>query len=179
MGSGIASDALHRDGSHAAAGHVLILAHSGSSLVGIGNCHLLRCAVAGFCFAQCRRPKTQNSKCSHPRSGHPGNALRWYGGGDTSCRLLSQLSALNHAISISDLGVASVTLVTVLMLGLVFVTSTVDRKFTRQSVALEGSEQRYRRIVESTFDAFMAMDDTGMITDWSTQAEVMFGWSRA
>jgi two-component system sensor histidine kinase/response regulator len=89
------------------------------------------------------------------------------------------LSALHHAISISDLGVASVTFITVLMLGLVFVTSTVDRKFTRQSVALEGSEQRYRRIVESTFDAFMAMDDTGMITDWSTQAEVMFGWSRA
>jgi two-component system sensor histidine kinase/response regulator len=89
------------------------------------------------------------------------------------------LSALHHAISISDLGVASVTFVTVLMLGLVFVTSTVDRKFTRQNVALEGSEQRYRRIVESTFDAFMAMDDTGMITDWSTQAELMFGWSRA
>ena len=89
------------------------------------------------------------------------------------------VSALNHAISISDLGVVSVTLITVLMLGLVFVTSTVDRKFTRQSVALEGSEQRYRRIVESTFDAFIAMDDTGMITDWSTQAEGDFGWSRA
>ena len=64
------------------------------------------------------------------------------------------LSALNHAISISDLGVASVTLVTVLMLALVFVTSTVDRTFNRQALALEGSEQRYRRIVESTFDAF-------------------------
>jgi len=89
------------------------------------------------------------------------------------------LSALNHAISISDLGVASVTLVTVLMLGLVFVTSTVDRSFTRQTLALEGSEQRYRRIVESTFDAFIAMDNRGIITDWSTQAEVIFGWSRA
>ena len=88
------------------------------------------------------------------------------------------LSALNHAINISDLGVASVTLITVLMLGLVFVTSTVDRNFSRQTLALEGSEQRYRRIVESTFDAFMAMDDSGLITDWSTQAEAMFGWNR-
>ena len=56
-----------------------------------------------------------------------------------------------------SLGVASVTLVTVLMLGLVFVTSIVDRNFSRQTLALEGSEQRYRLIVESTFDAFIAL----------------------
>jgi two-component system, sensor histidine kinase and response regulator len=87
-------------------------------------------------------------------------------------------SALNHAINISDLGVASVTLITVLMLGLVFVTSIVDRNFSRQTLALEGSEQRYRLIVESTFDAFVALDDAGQITDWSTQAESMFGWNR-
>src|SRR3984957_6362197 len=87
-------------------------------------------------------------------------------------------SALNHAINISDLSVASVTLVTVLMLGLVFVTSIVDRNFSRQTLALEGSEQRYRLIVESTFDAFIALDDSGQITDWSTQAESMFGWNR-
>ena len=86
--------------------------------------------------------------------------------------------ALNHAINISDLGVASVTLVTVLMLGLVFVTSIVDRNFSRHALALEGSEQRYRLIVESTFDAFIALDDSGQITDWSTQAESMFGWNR-
>jgi PAS domain S-box-containing protein len=65
------------------------------------------------------------------------------------------------------------------MLGLVFVTSIVDRSFSRQALALEGSEQRYRRIVESAFDAFIAMDHTGLITDWSTQSEAMFGWSRA
>ena len=32
--------------------------------------------------------------------------------------------------------------------------------------------------MESTFDAFIAMDNRGMITDWSTQAEAMFGWTR-
>src|SRR3984885_13686715 len=87
-------------------------------------------------------------------------------------------SALNHAINISDLGVASVTLITVLMLGLVFITSIVDRSFGRQTLALEGSEQRYRLIVESTFDAFIALEDSGQITDWSKQAESMFGWNR-
>jgi two-component system, sensor histidine kinase and response regulator len=87
-------------------------------------------------------------------------------------------SALDHAINISDLGVACVTLVTVVMLGLVFITATVDRRFNRQALALEGSEQRYRRIVESTFDAFLVLDHSGQITDWSAQAESMFGWSR-
>jgi two-component system, sensor histidine kinase and response regulator len=87
-------------------------------------------------------------------------------------------SALDHAINISDLGVASVTLITVLMLGLVFITSIVDRNFSRQTLALEGSEQRYRLIVESTFDAFFALDESGRITDWSKQAESMFGWKR-
>jgi two-component system sensor histidine kinase/response regulator len=87
-------------------------------------------------------------------------------------------SALDHAINISDLGIASVTVITVFILGLVFITSTVDRKLTRQALALEGSERRYRNIVEATFDAFLAMDQSGRITDWSTHAEEMFGWSQ-
>jgi two-component system, sensor histidine kinase and response regulator len=88
------------------------------------------------------------------------------------------LSGSGHAVNISDLGVTGVAVITVVMLGLVFVTSTVDRNFGRQALALKESEQRYRKIVESTFDAFLAMDGTGRITDWSTQAETMFGWNR-
>ena len=89
-----------------------------------------------------------------------------------------QVSALDHAINISDIGVASVTLITVLMLALVFITSIVDRKLGRQTLALEGSEQRYRLIVESTFDAFFALDESGRIADWNTQAQSMFGFDR-
>ena len=37
-------------------------------------------------------------------------------------------SALHHAIGVSDLGIASITFVTVSMLGLVFLTSIVDRR---------------------------------------------------
>jgi PAS domain S-box-containing protein len=89
------------------------------------------------------------------------------------------LSGSGHAVNISDLGVTGVAVITVVMLGLVFVTSTVDRNFGRQALALKESEQRYRKIVESTFDAFLAMDASCRITDWSTQAEAMFGWNRA
>ena len=89
------------------------------------------------------------------------------------------LTGLKYAISNSDLEITGVALITVVMLGLVFITTAVDRNFGRQALALKGSEQRYRRIVESTFDAFLAMGPGGQITDWNTQAEAMFGWSRS
>src|SRR5262249_26489908 len=48
---------------------------------------------------------------------------------------------LSHAVGISDLGILSIAAITLIVLGLVFVTSTVDRKFSTQSQALESSEQ--------------------------------------
>ncbi len=36
-----------------------------------------------------------------------------------------------------------------------------------------------RRIIETALDAFVQMDDEGVITDWNSQAEKIFGWSRA
>ena len=88
-------------------------------------------------------------------------------------------SSLKHAINISDLGMVSITLVTFVVLCLVYVTAIVDRSFSRQAKELEGSEQRYRRIVESAFDAFLGVDQAGLITDWNAQAEAVFGWKRA
>ena len=43
---------------------------------------------------------------------------------------------------------------------------------------LQASEQRIRLIVDTAYDAFIAIDADGRITDWNRQAEVMFGWSR-
>jgi len=87
-------------------------------------------------------------------------------------------ASLNHAIGISDLGIVSITLVTLTLLGLVFVTSTVDRRFTVQELALQSSEQRYRMIVENASDAFLEIDPQGRLTGWNTHAEKAFGWSR-
>jgi two-component system, sensor histidine kinase and response regulator len=86
---------------------------------------------------------------------------------------------LSHAIGISDLGLAAITVITVMALGLVFITSTVDRRFAFQATALASSQQRYRLIVETAFDAFLEIDSAGAITDWNAQAEATFGWSRA
>jgi diguanylate cyclase (GGDEF)-like protein/PAS domain S-box-containing protein len=43
---------------------------------------------------------------------------------------------------------------------------------------LEASERQTRQILETTHDAFVAMDSSGQITDWNPQAEAMFGWRR-
>lgn len=44
---------------------------------------------------------------------------------------------------------------------------------------LRTSEERRRLIIEGTYDAFVAMDTTGVITAWNRQAEIIFGWSRS
>jgi two-component system, sensor histidine kinase and response regulator len=85
---------------------------------------------------------------------------------------------LTHAIGISDLGILAITGVTLILLGLVFVTATIDRRFSIQSIALQSSEQRFRLIVETALDAFVELDTDGTITDWNAHAEKAFGWSR-
>ena len=45
-------------------------------------------------------------------------------------------------------------------------------------LALAASESRMREIIHTAHDAFISMDDAGMITDWNPQAESTFGWSR-
>jgi two-component system sensor histidine kinase/response regulator len=85
---------------------------------------------------------------------------------------------LSHAIGISDLGILAITGITLILLGLVFVTSSIDRRFSTQSLALQSSEQRFRMIVETAPDAFVELDTDGIITDWNAQAEQAFGWSR-
>jgi len=49
----------------------------------------------------------------------------------------------------------------------------------RAEEALRQSEQRTRVIIDNALDAVVSMDSSGVITDWSAQAEKMFGWSRA
>jgi two-component system, sensor histidine kinase and response regulator len=85
---------------------------------------------------------------------------------------------LSHAIGISDLGILAITGIAIILLGLVFVICTIDRRFSTQSLALQSSEQRFRMIVETALDAFVEIGTDGIITDWNTQAEEAFGWSR-
>lgn len=44
--------------------------------------------------------------------------------------------------------------------------------------ALLESEQLARGIIETALDAFVQMDEAGVVIDWNSQAEKIFGWSR-
>jgi two-component system sensor histidine kinase/response regulator len=85
---------------------------------------------------------------------------------------------LLHSVGISSLGLAGIVVVTFFVLGLVFLTSLADRRFSVQALELECSEQRYRQIVETAFDSYIGTDSNKIITDWNAQAESTFGWSR-
>jgi PAS domain S-box-containing protein len=59
-------------------------------------------------------------------------------------------------------------------------TRALNRAETGQAVvehALRTSEQRARLVIESAYDAFIAMDAEGVIIDWNTEAEKIFGIS--
>ena len=88
-------------------------------------------------------------------------------------------ATLHHALSISDLGAVSLALVTIVMLCAVFLAVIIDRRFTIHAQALQDSDQRYRRIVATSFDAFIGISLEGTITDWNEQATRTFGWTPA
>ena len=44
--------------------------------------------------------------------------------------------------------------------------------------ALEASERQTRQILQTAHDAFISIDERGLITDWNPQAQASFGWSR-
>jgi PAS domain S-box-containing protein len=46
-------------------------------------------------------------------------------------------------------------------------------------VRVKGDEDRARRIVETTTDAFVSFDEDDRIIEWTPQAELLFGWSAA
>ena len=48
----------------------------------------------------------------------------------------------------------------------------------RALAAVQASEQRINAIVEAAQDAFIAVDQRGMVLDWNRAAERMFGWRR-
>ena len=57
-------------------------------------------------------------------------------------------SELTHAVSISQLGLAGIALVALIILGVVFLASMLDRRFSFHARELELSEERYRMMAQ-------------------------------
>jgi two-component system sensor histidine kinase/response regulator len=64
-----------------------------------------------------------------------------------------------HAVDVSSLGIAGITAVTIVVLGLAVITSIVDRRFVRQALALESSQQVLRALIDTPPD-FIYVKDT-------------------
>jgi two-component system, sensor histidine kinase and response regulator len=61
-------------------------------------------------------------------------------------------SELRHAISTSDIGVSGIALIALVILGLVFLMSLLDRRFSLQAMELESSQERYRLMAEMSVE---------------------------
>jgi PAS domain S-box-containing protein len=63
-----------------------------------------------------------------------------------------------------------------IIIGAAKVTRDITEKKRTQQALFE-SEQMARGIIDTAIDAFLQMNESGDITDWSSTAETMFGWS--
>jgi two-component system sensor histidine kinase/response regulator len=80
---------------------------------------------------------------------------------------------LAHAINVSTIGITGITIVTFMVLGLAVLTAMIDRRFS----ALGASEERLRLIINTAMDAVITVNAEGLITNWNSEAEDIFGWS--
>jgi PAS domain S-box-containing protein len=54
----------------------------------------------------------------------------------------------------------------------------LEVRVAERTAELQHGKQRLRLVLETATDAFVAMDERGIITDWNLAAERLFGWSR-
>jgi two-component system sensor histidine kinase/response regulator len=86
-------------------------------------------------------------------------------------------SNLTHAVNISSLGLSSITLVTLFVLGMTLLTSLVDRRFAEQTLKLDSSEQQYRQLVESAQVVLWRRNPrSSTFTFVNSEAEALFGF---
>jgi PAS domain S-box-containing protein len=83
----------------------------------------------------------------------------------------------SHAVDISPLGLAGIVTVTFMALSLTILTALMDRRLSARAVELASSDRRHRQIIETSRDAFVGMDSSGIIVDWNRKAAATFGWS--
>jgi PAS domain S-box-containing protein len=58
-------------------------------------------------------------------------------------------------------------------------TADLERQVTERTRDLSRSEAQLRQVVDNAHDAFIAMNQDGVVIEWNRQAETMFGWTHA
>ena len=84
---------------------------------------------------------------------------------------------LSHAVSISALGTAGITMVTLTILAIAVLSSIFDRKYSAQGLDLELAEKRYRALFERSLAGVIRTTVDGRILDCNDACARFFGYS--
>ncbi|ANC79464.1 diguanylate cyclase [Fictibacillus phosphorivorans] len=68
----------------------------------------------------------------------------------------------------------AIGIVILILLGMVFISTFIDRRFEYQSIL---SERKFRSVIESANDSIILSDRTGTIISWNKGAELLFGFN--
>ena len=83
---------------------------------------------------------------------------------------------MSHAIGITALGAAGITIVTMMILSLAVLTSVFDRRISAQSLELESAEQRYRLLFERSLAGVIRTTLDGRVLECNLACARMFGY---
>ena len=84
---------------------------------------------------------------------------------------------LSHAVGISALGTAGITLVTLTVLAIAVLSSVFDRKYSAQAMELELAERRYRSLCERSLAGVIRTTVDGRILDCNDACARFFGYT--
>jgi two-component system, sensor histidine kinase and response regulator len=84
---------------------------------------------------------------------------------------------VSHAISISTLGIACITFVSLLLFSIVAVTSVLDRRICADATRLASSEERYRLLFERSLAAIYRSTRDGKILDCNESFATLLGYA--
>jgi PAS domain S-box-containing protein len=103
--------------------------------------------------------------------------MHYTGMAAASFKAASAVPDLSHAASITTLGTAGITIVTLMILSLAVLTSIFDRRFFAQGLELRSAEQRYRWLFERSLAGVIRTTLDGRILECNLTCARIFGYA--
>jgi PAS domain S-box-containing protein len=103
-------------------------------------------------------------------------AMHYTGMASVSFTASPLVEGVSHAVDVSSLGVAGITIVSVFVVGIVAITSLLDRRFSAQATQLASSEERYRLLFQRSLAAVYRSTPDGRILDCNETCARILGY---